>query len=122
MSAHDNAYAGRHSDVWLAHMADRQMEDCLDFLMPHLCSGMRVLDCGCGPGALTIGLARHLQPGEVVGLDVDARYISMAQEQAAQEALNNVTFKVGSAYDLPFPNQTFDAVSAHTLLEHLTAL
>ena len=41
------------------------------FILPHLQSGMSVLDCGCGTGTITVGLARYVSPSEVVGVDVE---------------------------------------------------
>jgi ubiquinone/menaquinone biosynthesis C-methylase UbiE len=38
-------------------------------LLPFLRSGMTLLDCGCGPGSITLDFAEILSPGEVVGLD-----------------------------------------------------
>ena len=72
--------------------------------------GRRVLDLGCRTGAVT----RHLLPGnEVVGMDVDRR----ALERAAARGIETVR---GNAEDpLPFPDESFDAVVAGELLEHL---
>ena len=80
---------------------------------------MRVLDCGCGPGAVTIGLAKAVEPGEVVGVDIEARQIEAARALAAQRGVENVRFETGSVYGLPFPDRAFDAVYAQSLLVHL---
>jgi 2-polyprenyl-3-methyl-5-hydroxy-6-metoxy-1,4-benzoquinol methylase len=42
------------------------------FILPYLESGMDLLDCGCGPGAITVGLAEHVAPGRVVGIDISS--------------------------------------------------
>jgi ubiquinone/menaquinone biosynthesis C-methylase UbiE len=114
----DNAFAARRSDAWLAQMAGRGA-DYLTFLLPHLRPGMRALDCGCGPGAITIAMASIIRPGEATGVDISESSIRMAQERAAREPVTNVTFEVGSAYHLRFPDRSFDAIVMITVLEHL---
>jgi ubiquinone/menaquinone biosynthesis C-methylase UbiE len=116
----DNAYVGRRSDLWLAHMSERRADESAAFLLPYLRPGMRVLDCGCGPGSITIGLARIVEPGHVTGVDVSEQHIRLANERAADERAPNVQFEVGNVYHLTFPNQSFDAVLARAVLEHLT--
>jgi ubiquinone/menaquinone biosynthesis C-methylase UbiE len=88
-------------------------------LLPHLKKGMTLLDCGCGPGTITLGLAEAVAPGQVVGLDLEASQITLARKLAEERKLKTVDFKVGSVYELPFPHQSFDAVFAHALIEHL---
>ncbi len=80
---------------------------------------MRVLDVGCGPGTITVGLAETVAPGRVVGLDLEPSVLAQARAHAAAHSTANVAFEAGSATTLPFPDGTFDAVFAHTLLEHL---
>ena len=41
------------------------------FLLSHLSAGMHLLDCGCGPGSITVGLAEAVAPGQVVGIDIE---------------------------------------------------
>ena len=89
------------------------------FFLPHLRRGMCVLDVGCGPGTITVGLAAAVAPGRVVGLDVQPRVLGQARAHAAAHRTANVAFQAGSATALPFPDGAFDAVFAHTLLEHV---
>jgi ubiquinone/menaquinone biosynthesis C-methylase UbiE len=54
---------------------------------------MRVLDAGCGPGRVTIPLARQVgSAGEVVAVDVQAEMLRRARDKAAREGLNNIRF------------------------------
>jgi len=73
--------------------------------------GAAVLDIGCGAGldSLTAG---HLAgpDGRVVGLDVTEAMIERARAHQARLGLANVTFQVGEAEALPFPDASFDAV------------
>ena len=40
-----------------------------EFLAPHLQRGMRLIDCGCGPGSITVDLAQAVAPGIAIGID-----------------------------------------------------
>jgi ubiquinone/menaquinone biosynthesis C-methylase UbiE len=81
---------------------------------------MRLLDCGCGVGSITIDLAEIVAPGQVVGIDRDASQLEVARKLAAERSVTNVTFEVGNVYELGYPEAWFDAVLAHTILVHLT--
>ena len=73
------------------------------FFLPHLRSGMSLLDCGCGMGSITLDLAEIVAPGQVVGIDVDAGQLEGARSLAHRRGVANVHFEVASVYDLPFP-------------------
>lgn len=77
---------------------------------------MAVLDCGCGPGTITLDLARAADGGRVVGVDIELTQTRQAQAEAGDLGLG---FVEANAYTLSFPDQTFDAVFAHALIEHL---
>ena len=89
------------------------------FLLPHLRPGMTLLDCGCGPGTITIGLAEAVAPGRVVGIDMEEERIVAARKHAAERGVNNVDFQTASVYQLPFPDDFFDAALEHSVLMHL---
>ena len=86
---------------------------------------MRVLDVGCGPGSITVGLAGVVAPAPLVGIDVAAQ-VGRARDLAGEHGVMNALFGVANLYCLPFPNASFDAVFAHTvvmgLLEPVRAL
>ena len=72
--------------------------------------GHRVLDLGCRTGALS----KHFVDGnEVVGVDVDRAALAKAEERGITPVVADVE------EPLPFPDETFDAVVAGELLEHL---
>jgi len=100
-------------------LARRTAATSAGFLLPHLRPGMRVLDCGCGPGSITVGLAEAVAPGDVVGIDIQPAQVDRAGAFAAERGVSNVRFEAASVYELPYPGATFDAVFAHTVVEHL---
>ena len=81
--------------------------------------GMRVLDLGCGPGAVTFALAGLVGPeGEVVGLDQSAPQLAVAEERRAAAGLDHVRFVTGDARSFR-DGAPFDAVVCRLLLFHL---
>lgn len=112
----EEIYTFGYSDAALQIMLGRTAENSAGFLLPHLRSGMRVLDCGCGPGTITIDLAQTVTPGEAVGVDLEPSQVELARTRAAERGATNARFEVGNVYNLPFPNETFDAVFGHTIV------
>lgn len=90
------------------------------FMLPFLRSGMNLLDVGCGPGTITIGLAQAVAPGHVTGIDHDALHIDAARALAAERGMTNVTFQPGDALTLPFNNGIFDAAFENNVFTHLS--
>ena len=89
-------------------------------LLPHLKPGHRVLDVGCGPGHLSIGLARAVEPdGELHGIDLAESQIRLARLFARRGGYRNATFQVADALELPYEDCYFDAVHCHTILTYI---
>jgi len=103
----------------MAFVGRRRLDPNGAFFSPHLAAGMRVLDCGCGPGTITLDIAERVYPGTVVGVDMSQSQVELATRSAAARGLANIEFRPGDAYALPFPDAGFDAVFSHALLEHL---
>lgn len=91
------------------------------FLLPFIEPGLTLLDCGCGPGQITVGLAKALLPGRVTGIDLDATVLDQARRRARDAGQANVEFREASVFDLPFPDESFNVVYCHALLCHLPA-
>ena len=81
--------------------------------------GDRVVDVGCGPGRLVIVFAERVAPsGSVDGIDAAAEMINRASNQARKRGVP-ATFQVAFAQDLPFADDTFDAVACTLALHHV---
>jgi SAM-dependent methyltransferase len=100
-------------------MARRTATDSAQFLLPHLQPGMRLIDCGCGQGSVTVDLAQAAAPGETIGIDVRAGDLEAARALAERRGVTNVRFQESSVYELPFPDDSFDAAFCHQVLHHL---
>lgn len=82
----------------------------------------RVLEVGCGTGAMMRFLARRDDfSGIALGVDQSPVFIDAARRYAQEERVGDrVEFRVGDAHGLDFPDGTFDAVIAHTVISHVT--
>ena len=88
-------------------------------LLPHLKSGQRLLDFGCGPGTISMGLAKAVEPGEFHGVDMEESQIAIARSAAKGGGHDNATFHVGDVTKLPFEDGYFDVAFCHTVLTHV---
>ena len=89
------------------------------FLIPYLRPGLRVLDFGCGPGTISVGLARVVAPGEMHGVDMEESQIDLARSVARAAGQDNATFHVGDAIDMPFEDNFFDVAHSYNVLMHI---
>jgi len=76
-------------------------------------SGERVLDVGCGTGSLTFLLAQRPELEAIAGIDYAAPYIEHATRRNTDP---RVSFRVGDAAALPFPDASFDRVLCQLVL------
>jgi SAM-dependent methyltransferase len=98
-------FMGRYSEPLAGVLADQV----------DLQSGQRVLDVGCGPGALTAQLVARVGAATVSAVDPSAPFI-----EAAQKRFPDVDIQRASAEELPFAEDTFDASFA-ALVVHFMA-
>jgi len=109
---------GHHESVLRSHRW-RTAENAAGYLLGELRPGMTLLDVGCGPGTITADLAGLVAPGHVTALEVTADALALAAEEAGRRGLTNIDFVVGDAQRLDFPDDSFDVVHAHQVLQHL---
>src|SRR5215831_697053 len=87
------------------------------FLLRHIRADMAVLDCGCGEGTITLGLAKAVPEGRVFGIDFEQCGLSAARRAAGVLGLDNLSCIPGMVGVCPFCDAEFDAVLCHSMLE-----
>jgi ubiquinone/menaquinone biosynthesis C-methylase UbiE len=96
-------FMGRYSSQLAAQMAD----------LGGVVAGQRVLDVGCGPGALTGELVAR--GAEVTAVDPSQQFVA-----AVRERYPGVDAQVSTAEDLPFGDTTFDATLAQLVVHFMS--
>ncbi|KAL8984641.1 MAG: hypothetical protein Q9205_001444 [Flavoplaca limonia] len=109
---------GHHESVLRGHRW-RTVSNSAAYLLGSLRPDMAILDVGCGPGSITVDLASMVPQGKVIGLDTTSDPFEEGLKLAAERSIANVSFKVGDAKQIPFPDKTFDMVHAHQVLQYL---
>jgi ubiquinone/menaquinone biosynthesis C-methylase UbiE len=99
--------------------ANRSIASSAGFFLPHIRQGVSLLDCGCGPGSITIGFAEAIAPGQVTAIDIDPDMIEQAQAAAKERGVGNVRFQVADMHKLPFPDNSFDAVWTASVMQYI---
>jgi SAM-dependent methyltransferase len=115
------AYTPGYTKTASNFMAQRSAVSHAKFLLPHLDATSRLLDCGCGPGSMSCDFATIVVSGHVEGIDQEQSQIDLACARAAEQGLTNTTFTIGSIYDLPYADASFDIVFAHAIFEHIAS-
>jgi len=115
----ESSYTIGYQEGALAYMQFRSAERSCAFFRHHVRPASQILDCGCGPGSITVGLARWAPDGQTVGIDRAAEQLDGARTRARALGVKNVAFRQGDIFDLPFADGSFDVVFSQTVLFHI---
>ncbi|EPY51040.1 UbiE family methyltransferase [Schizosaccharomyces cryophilus OY26] len=120
MSTEQGYYAkGFDSSISKTH-AWRTVENSCAYLIRYIKDNDKVLDVGCGPGTITMDLARRYVPkGEVIGVEPIQEFVDAGNLKRSEMNLKNCHFQFASGDKLPFEDNTFDIVHAHQVLVHV---
>ncbi|BAY09932.1 class I SAM-dependent methyltransferase [Calothrix sp. NIES-2098] len=78
----------------------------------------RILDLGCGTGSNTLMLKQAFPQAEVIGLDLSAYMLVMAEQKATTAGLD-IAWRHGNAEKTAFPDASFDLVTATLLFREI---
>lgn len=112
-------YTHGHAESVLRSHRWRTADNSCAYLLPHLQPGMRLLDVGAGPGTITADLARLVSPGRVTALEANDDALALSRAELATRAID-ADFVVGDVHALDLPDDSFDVVHAHQVLQHVT--
>lgn len=112
-------YTHGHQEPALRSHRWRTAANSAAYLIDELRPGLTVLDVGCGPGTITADLAALVAPGRVTAVETTEEILSQAAGVAAERGLDNVGFTVADVHALDFPDDSFDVVHAHQVLQHV---
>jgi len=74
----------------------------------------KILEIGCGPGALAESLSRWYPSAQIFGIDRDTNFVEFAKEKAP-----HIQFFEGDAIQLAFENESMDVTISNTVAEHI---
>ena len=112
-------YTMGYSDEMLETQLRATAENSAAFLLPYLTPGLRLLDFGCGPGTISVGLARAIAPGEMHGVDMEESMIELARSVTESQGQDNAIFHVGDVTDLELEDNCFDVAHCRNVLTHV---
>ncbi|KAG0367893.1 putative ubiE/COQ5 methyltransferase [Gamsiella multidivaricata] len=119
MSSHPIVYSSDHTSAVLRTHGWRTAANSAAYLVPYLKPEMTILDVGCGPGSISVDIAKLVPHGRVIGVEYTAEPLEQARAFAAKEGVTNAEFRIGDIHALEFPDNTFDVVHAHQVLQHV---
>ncbi|KAF7166058.1 hypothetical protein CNMCM5623_009973 [Aspergillus felis] len=112
-------YITDHSTPVLKTHSWRTASNSATYLLPYLTPTSKILDIGCGPGSISVDFARRANQGHVIGIENVPDPLDQARHLAASQGVTNVDFRLGDIHALEFPDNHFDIVHVHQVLQHI---
>lgn len=118
---HEIAHGKYLKDIWSGTLwywetpaGKRRWDRRVTMLTSHITAGMEVLEIGCAVGYFTKEIVKSA--AHVTAIDISPDFLEVAKKNVSSP---NATFKVDNAYDLSFPDNSFDTIVGSSILHHL---
>jgi SAM-dependent methyltransferase len=110
-------YTHGHAESVLRSHRARTAANSAGYLLPHLHRTDRLLDIGSGPGTITADLARLV--AGVVAVEINDTAAALTQDELERQGVGGAEVRVGDVHALDLPDDEFDVVHAHQVLQHV---
>ncbi|MGN0063694.1 MAG: class I SAM-dependent methyltransferase [Nocardioides sp.] len=115
----EQRYTHGHHEAVLASHRWRTAQNSAGYLLGRLAEGQRLLDVGSGPGTITADLARIVGPQNLTALEATESAIELTRSECERQGLHGITYLVGDVHALDLPDDSYDVVHAHQVLQHV---
>ena len=112
-------YTHGHTESVLRSHRTRTAANSAAYLLADLHPGLSVLDVGSGPGTLTVDLAERVAPGRVTAVETSEATLDLTRAEATRRGCTTIDFLLGDIHSLNVPDDSFDVVHAHQVLQHV---
>lgn len=113
-------YTHGHHDSVLESHRNRTIANSAAYAEAFFTPGARVLDIGSGPGTITAEIARRVEPGEVIAVEINDEAGAITERELSRQGVTNARVVIGDVHNLDLPDESFDVVHAHQVLQHVT--
>jgi ubiquinone/menaquinone biosynthesis C-methylase UbiE len=115
------ARAGKREEIGRLELQAESLSQVIDkeIQLLNFRSGMKILEVGCGTGAISRKIANCVKPSQVLAVDMDPTFLDAAKQLTAKHRIDNIKFELGDAQNLKYEDRSFDASYCRLALSHV---
>jgi ubiquinone/menaquinone biosynthesis C-methylase UbiE len=107
-----------HTGAWSKYVLERALDDLENLIIDRRASYPVIADIGCGWGLALKMLSERFSPEQLIAIDVDARMVAAAREEARRLCLN-VECQSAPGSHLRLPDRSVDMIFCHQTFHHI---